>query len=85
MLDFTGGFLSILQIFVDAAVSNNGVWIAPTISNPVKFGLGNISMGFDIIFMVQHFILYKNAADKVKEEEEGSREEYLPLNTPVDF
>ncbi|KIH54598.1 Lysosomal Cystine Transporter [Ancylostoma duodenale] len=31
--------------------------------NPVKFGLGVISIAFDILFMVQHYILYPHRAD----------------------
>lgn len=31
--------------------------------NPVKFGLGFASMFFDIIFMTQHYILYREPAD----------------------
>ena len=27
--------------------------------NPVKLGLGNISILFDIVFILQHYILYK--------------------------
>lgn len=26
----------------------------------VKFMLGNLSMGFDIVFVTQHYILYRN-------------------------
>ena len=34
--------------------------------NPVKLGLGNVSIFFDIIFMVQHYILYRG--NKVEED-----------------
>ena len=38
--------------------------------NPVKFGLGNVSIIFDILFMTQHYILYKGVKrEKVKDEE----------------
>mmetsp|Transcript_16451 Transcript_16451/g.20334 ORF Transcript_16451/g.20334 Transcript_16451/m.20334 type:complete len:328 (-) Transcript_16451:616-1599(-) len=56
ILDFTGGTLSILQLFIDSSSTHN--W-GGVIGNPVKFGLGFVSMLFDIIFMVQHFVLYK--------------------------
>ena len=26
--------------------------------NPVKFGLGSISMVFDVVFMIQHYVLF---------------------------
>jgi cystinosin len=39
------------------------------IGDPVKFGLGFVSMFFDVIFMVQHYGLYRGAKyEKVKEE-----------------
>ncbi len=39
--------------------------------NPVKFGLGFASMVFDIIFAVQHYILYPKGEAGVEEGEEG--------------
>jgi hypothetical protein len=39
--------------------------------NPVKFGLGFASMFFDVIFAVQHYILYPKAEAGVEEGEEG--------------
>lgn len=29
--------------------------------NPTKFGLGLFSVLFDVLFIVQHYVLYKNA------------------------
>jgi cystinosin len=53
MLDFAGGILSISQLFIDASLQAD--WSGIT-GNPVKFGLGNVSMLFDVIFMVQHYM-----------------------------
>ncbi|KAJ3143232.1 hypothetical protein HK101_003158 [Irineochytrium annulatum] len=55
LLDFTGGFLSFLQQGIDSSANNDwsGIW-----GNPVKLGLGLFSMGFDVLFMVQHYVLY---------------------------
>jgi cystinosin len=61
LLDFTGGFLSVVQLFLDCGV--NGDW-SGAIGDPVKFGLGFTSMVFDIVFMTQHYILYKDAVDE---------------------
>lgn len=58
MLDFTGGTLDILQMILQAVNVND--WSA-FYANPVKFGLGFVSIFFDIIFMVQHYVLYPNA------------------------
>lgn len=55
LLDFLGGALSIAQLFLDAGMS--GDWSGVT-ANPAKFLLGNLSMIFDVIFIVQHYCLY---------------------------
>lgn len=60
LLDFTGGVLSILQIFIDGA--NSGDWNVfgqGGSFNVAKFCLGFTSMVFDVIFMFQHYVLYK--------------------------
>ncbi|CAG8528597.1 40910_t:CDS:2 [Gigaspora margarita] len=61
LLDFTGGVLSILQLLLDAYLTNNWSGIS---GDPVKFGLGFLSIGFDLLFMSQHFILYRNRYDE---------------------
>ncbi|KAF2641640.1 L-cystine transporter-like protein [Massarina eburnea CBS 473.64] len=68
LLDFTGGWLSLAQLFIDSALQND--WSGVT-GNPVKFGLGNITIIFDIIFILQHYVLYRHPAKSVEEEEEG--------------
>lgn len=59
LLDFSGGALSIAQLFLDAGMS--GDWSGVS-GNPAKFLLGNLSMIFDVIFMVQHYCLYGEQA-----------------------
>jgi len=54
LLDFTGGLFSVLQTVILLAADHAKI-------NPIKFILGNVSMAFDVLFMVQHFILYKNS------------------------
>eukprot|EP00658_Telonema_sp_P-2_P016221 TRINITY_DN1627_c0_g1_i15.p1 TRINITY_DN1627_c0_g1~~TRINITY_DN1627_c0_g1_i15.p1 ORF type:complete len:359 (+),score=89.06 TRINITY_DN1627_c0_g1_i15:107-1183(+) len=63
VLDFTGGFLSIAQLVLDAIVKES--WSSAT-GNPVKFGLGFASMFFDVIFMVQHYccLLYTSPSPR---------------------
>ena len=51
-MDFTGGLTSTTQLFVDARSWKEVVADFP------KLGLGSISMFFDIIFLVQHYVLY---------------------------
>lgn len=57
-LDFTGGLLSMFQMFLLAYNYND--W--PTIMNNfTKFGLGLISILFDVFFLVQHYVLYRHS------------------------
>ncbi|KAF2361909.1 PQ-loop repeat [Trinorchestia longiramus] len=57
LLDFTGGTLSIAQMFVIAYNYND--W-SSIFGDPTKFGLGLFSMIFDVLFIVQHYVLYRN-------------------------
>ena len=55
ILDFTGGCLSDLQLVLDCADLKDFSGIT---GNPAKFGLGFVSIMFDLIFMTQHYVLY---------------------------
>lgn len=61
VLDFSGGVLSLAQLAIDSYLQ--GDWSGVT-GNPVKFGLGNVSMIYDLIFFAQHWVLYRGAAQK---------------------
>lgn len=69
LLDFAGGWLSLAQLCIDSALQND--WSGVT-GNPVKFGLGNITIVFDIIFMLQHYVFYRHQPGKRVEDEEES-------------
>uniref|UniRef100_A0A8D3CGU0 Cystinosin n=2 Tax=Scophthalmus maximus TaxID=52904 RepID=A0A8D3CGU0_SCOMX len=56
LLDFTGGVLCILQMVLQSY--NNDEW-GLIFGDPTKFGLGLFSMVFDILFMMQHYCLYR--------------------------
>ncbi|KAI9483571.1 MAG: PQ loop repeat-domain-containing protein [Benjaminiella poitrasii] len=60
LLDFTGGVLSITQLFIDSWQNNDWSGISGI---PVKLGLGLLSIAFDVMFMVQHYILYYDHDD----------------------
>eukprot|EP00160_Parvularia_atlantis_P016763 Unigene5478_Nuclearia_a/m.16766 Unigene5478_Nuclearia_a/g.16766 ORF Unigene5478_Nuclearia_a/g.16766 Unigene5478_Nuclearia_a/m.16766 type:complete len:247 (-) Unigene5478_Nuclearia_a:55-795(-) len=60
LLDFTGGWLSLGQLLIDCWQDND--WSGIT-GNPVKFFLGLFSIFFDIVFMIQHYVLYTNRSD----------------------
>ena len=55
LLDFSGGVLSDAQLILDCW--NIGDFSGIT-GNMAKFFLGSVSIVFDIIFMIQHYVLY---------------------------
>ncbi|XP_073731940.1 cystinosin [Misgurnus anguillicaudatus] len=57
LLDSTGGSCSLIQMFLEAF--NNDKWKF-IFGDPTKFGLGIFSIFFDIIFIIQHYCLYRN-------------------------
>lgn len=68
LLDFTGGSFSILQMILQSY--NNHEWDL-VFGDPTKFGLGLFSVLFDILFMVQHYILYNPKRRKMVDEDES--------------
>ncbi|XP_031596395.1 cystinosin [Oreochromis aureus] len=58
LLDFTGGFFSILQMILQSY--NNDEWKL-VFGDPTKFGLGLFSIVFDILFITQHYVLYRRS------------------------
>ncbi|CAH2219673.1 cystinosin isoform X2 [Pelobates cultripes] len=56
LLDFTGGSFSIIQMFLQSY--NNDEWKL-IFGDPTKFGLGVFSIIFDIVFITQHYCLYR--------------------------
>uniref|UniRef100_V9KDR6 Cystinosin homolog n=1 Tax=Callorhinchus milii TaxID=7868 RepID=V9KDR6_CALMI len=58
LLDFSGGIFSLLQMLLQSY--NNEEWML-IFGDITKFGLGLISMSFDIVFMVQHYCLYSES------------------------
>lgn len=67
--DFTGGAFSFAQILIDSIDTQS---LAPLTGNPAKLGLGLLSIVFDILFLIQHYIVYKGSAHtRLLSEEEG--------------
>jgi hypothetical protein len=56
LLDFTGGVLSVLQMFFLSINYND--W-SSIFGSPTKFGLGLFTIVFDILFITQHYVLYR--------------------------
>lgn len=63
LLDFTGGTLSVAQLLMDCGITSD--WSAIT-GDVAKFGLGSVSMLFDVVFLVQHYGLYRDRFDAMK-------------------
>ncbi|KAL7867247.1 hypothetical protein AOLI_G00150610 [Acnodon oligacanthus] len=59
LLDFTGGSFSLLQMFLQSY--NNDKWKL-IFGDPTKFGLGVFSIFFDVVFIIQHYCLYRSKA-----------------------
>merc|ERR1719462_996280 len=56
LLDFTGGSLSILQMFLKSYDYDD--WMS-IFGNVTKFGLGLFSVLFDVLFILQHYVFYR--------------------------
>lgn len=56
LLDLSGGVLSLLQLLIDASLQSD--WSGLT-GNPAKLGLANVSIFFDLVFITQHYVLYR--------------------------
>lgn len=74
LLDLSGGVFSLLQLFIDASLQED--WSGLT-GNPIKLALGNTSVFFDVIFIVQHYILYRPA--KPRQAEASAVKDQEPL------
>lgn len=75
-LDFTGGVLSLAQLFLDSATSGNWSTVS---ANPAKFALGNVTVFFDVLCFYQHFFLYRGAVDdSLPAFESGETDPLLP-------
>lgn len=55
ILDILGGALSLSQLFLDAIVNQD---IGSVLGNTSKLALALVSMIFDILFLIQHFVLF---------------------------
>lgn len=77
LFDITGSVLSLLQLVIDASFQAD--WSGIT-GNPVKLGLAQVSMFFDLIFITQHYVLYRQTTMKrLKTLKIDSDESHRPL------
>lgn len=66
-MDVTGGVLSIAQLVIDSSLQGDWSGIS---GNPFKLVLASISIFFDVVFMLQHYWLYRGAG-KVEMDADG--------------
>jgi cystinosin len=59
LLDLAGGVLSFAQIGLNAAARAD---LAVITGNPAKLGIAAISIGFDLVFILQHYVLYRGSS-----------------------
>lgn len=64
LLDLVGGVLSTVQLFGDAI--NVGDVKDGVFGNSAKLGLGALSIVFDVVLIVQHYVLYPDTEKAVK-------------------
>ena len=57
LLDLSGGLASLLQMILVA--DNSQDWTSLT-GNLTKLGLSAVSLSFDLVFLLQHYVLYRN-------------------------
>ena len=79
LLDFTGGVLSVLQMFLLA--SNYDDW-SSIFGSPTKFGLGFFSILFDILFILQHYVFYRSRSSSVVSRRVSGNDESAPIFSP---
>uniref|UniRef100_A0A915E5G0 Cystinosin n=1 Tax=Ditylenchus dipsaci TaxID=166011 RepID=A0A915E5G0_9BILA len=63
LLDFAGGVTDVFQMVLQALNTND--WSVFS-GNPVKVGIGSTSIFFDIFFIVQHYVLYRQREEPQK-------------------
>ncbi|GAA5983968.1 hypothetical protein JCM10908_005995 [Rhodotorula pacifica] len=80
IMDMAGGILSLVQLVIDSALDHD--WRGIT-GNPGKLGLSFLALGFDTLFLVQHYILYRGAEEedeskRAAAEEDSERDRLMP-------
>lgn len=67
LLDVTGGTLSLMQLFLDAAIEERHHrpghraknWLANVLGDAGKLGLSVLTLAFDAVLLFQHYYLYR--------------------------
>lgn len=81
LLDLTGGFLSLAQLVLDSSFEAD--WSGVT-GNPIKFLLGNVTVIFDVLFVYQHYVLYKSRIEPEEDNDNKTPDVRSPLLSEED-
>eukprot|EP00347_Sterkiella_histriomuscorum_P011675 403371540 len=79
VLDLTGGTFSLLQQIIDSTARGQPFFGTDSF-NIVKFMLSIMSIFFDCIFLFQHYVLYKDAWKKKKNQDKLNQENDRMIN-----
>ncbi|GAA5981742.1 hypothetical protein JCM11641_004232 [Rhodosporidiobolus odoratus] len=82
LLDATGGTLSLTQLMLDSWLDND--WRGIT-GNPGKLGLSFLSLAFDLVFIVQHFVLYPAPDERTPNLVKAEAVRLCSSNLPLGF
>lgn len=88
LLDITGGILSFAQNVIDSIRGTLDIEGQTPTLNIAKFAISFVAVIFDVIFIVQHYILYKNANSDLKgntqkEENSENNDDINKMNDPI--
>lgn len=88
LLDITGGILSFVQNVIDSIRGTLDIEGQTPTLNIAKFAISFVAVIFDVIFIVQHYILYKNANSDLKgntqkEENSENHGDINKMNEPI--
>ena len=88
LLDITGGILSFVQNVIDSIRGTLDIEGQTPTLNIAKFAISFVAVIFDVIFIVQHYILYKNANSDLKgntqkEENSENHGDINKMNDPI--
>lgn len=88
LLDITGGILSFAQNVIDSIRGTLDIEGQTPTLNIAKFAISFVAVIFDVIFIVQHYILYKDANSDLKgntqkEENSENNDDINKMNDPI--
>lgn len=88
LLDITGGVLSFAQNVIDSIRGTLDIEGQTPTLNIAKFAISVVAVIFDIIFIVQHYVLYKNANSDLngntqKDESSEKNEAINKMSEPI--